>query len=118
MNINNINNPIGPDRPVDRNRDTANIRPEQTEESHETEETPKLAPEVEDTEQAARDTFEVSQEPRLVKELTRTVENMEETPREDTVARARERVQNGYYNNDEFLNRLALKIVNIEPPSV
>ena len=113
MNINNINNPIGPNR----NRDTANIKPERAEVSHETEETPELASEVEGTEQAARDTFQVSQEPRLVEELTRTVENMEETPREDDVARARERVQNGYYNNDEFMGRLALKIVNIEPPS-
>jgi len=117
MNVNNINNPIGPDRPVDRNRDTASIKPERAEGFHETEETPELTPEVEETEQATRDTFQVSQEPRLVEELTRTVENMEETPREDAVARARERVQNGYYNNDEFLGRLALKIVNIEPPS-
>ena len=114
MNINNISNPIGPDR----NRDTANIKPERAEVSHETEETPELAPEVGEAEQAARDTFQVSQEPRLVEELTRTVENMEETPREDAVARARERVQNGYYNNEEVMGSLALKIVNIEPPSV
>lgn len=117
MNINNINNPIGSDRPVDKNRGTGNIRPERTEGPHETEETPKPAPEIEETEQAARDIFQISQEPELVEELTRTVENMEETPREDAVARARERVQNGYYNNDEFMGSLALRLINIEPPS-
>ena len=118
MNINNINNPIGPDKPVDSKRDTARIKSERTEQSQQPEETPKVAPETEETEQTLRDTFQVSKEPKLVKELTSTVENMKETPREDAVARARERVQNGYYNTDEFMGRLALKIVNIEPPSV
>ncbi len=117
MNINNINNPIGPDRPVDSKRDTARITPERTEQFQETEETPKLATETEEAEQSARDTFQIYKEPKFVKELTRDVENMKETPREDAVARARERVSKGYYNNEEVMGRVALRLINIEPPA-
>ncbi len=114
MAVNNINNPLSPKGPVDRNRDASNIRSARTGRLHEAEETPKQTPEIGRTEQAAEDTFRISQEPGLVEELTKTVENMEEAPREDVVERVAERVRKGDYNTNEFTERLALKLINTE----
>ncbi len=114
MAVNNINNPISPKGPVDRNRDGSNIWSARTGRPHKADEIPKQTPEIGTTEQAAEDTFQISQEPRLVEELTKTVENMEEAPREDVVERVAERVRKGDYNTNEFTERLALKLINTE----
>ena len=114
MAVNNINNPISPGGPVKRNQDVSNIRSARTGRPHEAEEISKQTPEIGTTEQAAEDTFQISQEPELVKELTKTVENMEEAPREDVVERVAERVRKGDYNTNEFTERLALKLINTE----
>ena len=114
MAINNINNPISPGGPVNRNRATSNIKSARTGKSQEAGEISRQTPEIGKTEHTAEDTFQISQEPGLVEELTKTVENMEETPREDLVARTAERVRNGDYNTNEFMERLALKLINTE----
>jgi len=114
MAVNNINDPISPGGPVNRNRGASNIRPARTGGPHEAGEIHKQTPETEKIEQAVEDTFQISQEPGLVEELTKTVENMEEVPREDVVARVTERVRNGNYNTSEFMERLALKLINTE----
>ena len=112
MNINNVNGSIGPEMPVHRNKDAANVNPERTAEPRETEETPREAPAVERTEKSSSDTFNISRESSLVEELTNTVENMEETTREEVVSRASKRVQNGYYNNDDTMGNIALSLLN------
>ena len=114
MAVNNINNPISPGGPVKRDQDASSIRSARTGRPHEAEEIPKQTPEIGRTEQAAEDTFQISQEHGLVEELTKTVENMEEAPREDVVARISERVRNGDFNTNEFMERLALKLINTE----
>ena len=118
MNINNINdanNPIVPKRPVDKKQNVPSPRTGQTEQSPGAEETQRI-PAGEETKSAApeRDTFNISDEPKLVEELTSIVENMEESPREDAVTRARERVEGGYYNTREVMSGLAVNLVNTE----
>ena len=121
MNINNIdntNNPLIPKRPVDRKQDVTNTGPGQAEKTPETEKTREVTqvPVNEGAESAATegDTFRVSDEPKLVEELTNIVENMEEAPREDAVTRTSERARNGYYETDDFISRLAVTMVNTE----
>lgn len=117
-NINNANNPIVPKRPVEREQNVPAAKAGQTERTPESEETQEVTqvPVSEETETATpeRDTFNISDEPKLIEELTAIVENMEESPREDAVTRARERVEGGYYNTREFMSGLAVNLVNNE----
>ena len=117
-NINNVNKPIVPKRPVDREQTVPAAKAGQTEITSESEETQEVTqvPVNEETEAATlnKDTFSISDDPRLVEELTTIVENMEESPREEAVTRARERVEGGYYNTREFMSGLAVNLVNNE----
>jgi len=114
-NINNVNKSIVPKRPVDKKQNVPSPGTGETEQSPGAEETLRV-PAGEETKSAApeRDTFNISDEPKLVEELTAIVENMEESPREDVVTRARERVEGGYYNTREFMSGLAVNLVNTE----
>ena len=82
------------------------------------EEAQRAAPEAEEVEPATvlptRDMFETTEERELVRELTEIVETTEEHPREEAVARARERVREGYYNTREFQGNLATRLVNTD----
>ena len=117
-NINNINKPIVSKRPVDREQTVPDKKTGQTERTSESEETQKVTrvPVNEETEAATleKDTFSISDDPRLVEELTTIVENMEESPRKEAVAKARERVENGYYKTRDFMNSLAVTLINTE----
>ena len=107
----NINNPIGPDKPIDRSADASIMRSGRTERTGKTGKTPRQDPVVEEKEQTTMDTVRLSQE---VEELTSKVENMEEAPREEVIARAAKRVRKGDYNTPEIIQSLAAKLVNNE----
>lgn len=61
--------------------------------------------------EGARDAYLSSEDRKRVSKLTALVGNEEETPREDLVARARERAASGYYDSEEFLGRLAFRLI-------
>ena len=67
------------------------------------------------TEKTAKDVFVASKESNRVQNLTKSVENMTETVREDRVSQAQERVKTGYYNTNEFAQTLANKIFSETP---
>ncbi|MHB9031110.1 MAG: hypothetical protein ACYC9O_20270 [Candidatus Latescibacterota bacterium] len=77
-------------------------------------ENPRLnPPEADDTrETAPRDVFRTSEYSRRIEYLAKTVEETVEEPRRDKVEKARERVASGYYNSEEFLGSLALRLIN------
>ena len=115
-NIHNANRPIVPKKPDDREQNVPAARAGQPERAAESQETQDVTPVPVNEETEApvqeRDTFSVSDEPRQIEELTAIVENMEESPREDALARVRERVEGGYYNTPELMNNLAVRLVN------
>lgn len=61
---------------------------------------------------APRDVFQTSTDSRKVSELADMVEQTEETPRQERVTQARERVASGYYKSDEFLGNLGSRLVS------
>ena len=118
MNIPNVNNP---DDQVGRNQDIIErMREDQqtgrTEGAQEPQQEETIyEPAEQAPTQPARDTFQTTENRRLVEELTREVENIEETPpREEVVAKARERVQTDYYNTREFIGNLATRLINTD----
>jgi hypothetical protein len=110
----NTNSPIDPGLPVDRNQNIETQRTGKAGRPLKTAEAPKQAPVPEETQQVTVDTYLTSKEPKVVEELTRTVENMEESPREEVIARVSERIQSSYYTNPEIMNLLAVKLVNAD----
>ncbi len=58
-----------------------------------------------------QDTFESTENRKLAADATKMIVDNEPAPREDAVNRAKERIQTGYYNSPEFLDRLATKLV-------
>ena len=119
MNIHNVNNLPNPAEPIGRNQEVPNRTVnERVGRVEETEEAQQALPGNEVNEQGAirpaQDMFQPTEERELVNELTRIIENTEETPREDLVARAQERVQEGYYNRREFEGNLAIRLINTE----
>ena len=115
-NVNNINKSIVPKKPVDREQTVSAKKNAQTGRTSESEETQDVTrvPVNEEAEAAAseKDIFSISDNPRLVEELAAIVENMEESPRKEAVARASERVEKGYYHTRDFINSLASTLVN------
>ena len=108
MNNNNVTGPVEPNRHVqERSRsDEIEAKQVQAEDRVRTAQTRRT-----DREERLR----LSREARLINEQKRAVEEMEENPpREELVAEARERVENGDYNKREFVERLAEKIVRAE----
>ena len=59
-----------------------------------------------------RDVYESTENRKLAAELASEIRDIEPEPREEAVNRARDRVQRGYYNSPEFLDRLAEKLVD------
>ncbi|MFC1650021.1 hypothetical protein ACFL2X_00475 [Candidatus Latescibacterota bacterium] len=113
MAVNNIN-PSGPGGPIKRDQKPAKITSDNTAKPIDAEETTKKAPEAVRSEQVQSDTLQISQDRRFVEEMVNTVEKMEDTPREDVVKMASERVRNGDYNSGKFMENLALKLINTE----
>ena len=64
--------------------------------------------------EGARDAYLSSEDRKRVNELSAHVVNEEEKPREDLVARARERAASGYYNSEEVLGRLAFRLIRTD----
>lgn len=114
MNINDVNNPlikgelskgkgITEKRTTDRaDKATGRIRTQQESEMQASQEVPV---------KQVRDTFESTDTRKFAAELTKMVESSEPEPREEAVSRAKERIQTGYYNSPEFLDRLASTLV-------
>ena len=108
MNINDVNNPlisgdlskgkrISEKRETDRtDKTTGRIRTQQESDVQTSQ---------------VRDTFESTDTRKLAAELTKMAESSETEPREEAVSRAKERIQTGYYNSPEFLDRLASTLV-------
>ena len=113
MNIGNINNPAGPDKAASKIQDTfvqkkTSADPPANAVSQKTVNTAA-------TENKVKDVFVVSKGSNSVQELNKTVENMVETPREDLIAQAQERVRNGFYNTADFTLNVATKMVSEIP---
>lgn len=108
----NISNPIGPDNPVDRGQNIPLGKSGRAERSGKTEETTRQRPEVQETAQSSMDTVRLSQD---VEELTKAVEEMEDTPRQEVINRVEQHIRNGDYNKPEFIEALAVKLVNTNP---
>jgi hypothetical protein len=64
--------------------------------------------------EGARDAYLSSDDRKRVGELTVQAMNGEEKPREDLVSQARNRVASGYYNSEEFLGRLATRLIRTD----
>jgi hypothetical protein len=64
--------------------------------------------------EGSRDVYLSSEGRKQVSKLTALVGNEEEPPREDLVARARERAASGYYDSEEFLGRLAFRLIRTD----
>ena len=109
MNINNITGPVEPNRPVEERSRSAEIKARQAQAEGQARRTA----ESRRTEREGR--LRLSREARLIEEQTRAVEKMgDNPPREERVAEARERVENGDYNDREVIERLAERIVRNE----
>jgi len=109
MNINSVNNPMGrSEKPVDKGEKVSSARPEELKKA---ESTQKQTPEIEAAEQAKQDTVQISRNQERIEELTDTVDSMEDVPREEVIARARERAENGYYDSPEVIARTAKGMV-------
>ena len=114
MNINDVNNPlisgevskgkrISEKRETDRTEKTAGrIRTRQESDVQGSQEVPV---------KQVRDTFESTDTRKLAAELTKMIEGSEPEPREEAVSRSKERIQTGYYNSPEFMDRLASTLV-------
>lgn len=96
------------EKPVDKGEKISGARPE---ELNKAEGAQKQTPEIEAAEQAKQDTVQISQNQERIEELTDTVESMDDVPREEVIARARERAENGDYDSSEFIARLAKRMV-------
>ncbi|MCK5845371.1 MAG: hypothetical protein KAG97_11730, partial [Victivallales bacterium] len=60
------------------------------------------------------DVYQTTKEQSFISELTTEIESPEAPVREEAVARARQRVSEGYYNSNEFLGNLATRLINTE----
>ncbi len=112
MNIRDLG-PLGD--PLGRNREVSGRdRAESTEKTAGTAENGRTAPsKAEDArETAPRDVFRTSNDRRKIEELAQTVEQTGDEPRAERVELARQRAASGYYNSEEFLGSLALRLVN------
>ena len=105
----NINNQIGPEKPVGRDQAVPSRKTGKTESSGRTRNTPEQSREIQDTERSVTDTVKFSRD---VEKLTQTVEKMEDTPRQDVIDRVATRIKNGEYNKPEFMEALAVKLVD------
>ena len=119
MNTPNINNRPNAEEPIGRNRDiAARQRTGNAGRSEAPEETPRTAPDTENVDMTAvrpsRDTFQTTRDREFVVELTESIANTEAPVREEAVARARERVSEGYYNSREFMGNLATRLINTD----
>ena len=119
MNTPNINNRPNAEEPVGKNRDiAARQRTVRTGRSEAAEETPGATPDTENVDMTAvrpsRDTFQTTIDREFVVELTDSIANTEAPVREEAVARARERVSEGYYNSREFMGSLATRLINTD----
>ena len=119
MNTPNINNRPNAEEPIGRNRDIA--VPQRTGHagrSEAAEETQRTAPDTENADITAvrpsRDTFQTTRDREFVVELTESIADTEAPVREEAVARARERVSEGYYNSKEFMGNLATRLINTD----
>lgn len=108
MNINDVNNPlisgdlskgkrISEKRETDRtDKTTGRIRTQQESDVQTSQ---------------VRDTYESTENRKLAADVTKMIDGSEPAPREEAVSRAKERIQTGYYNSPEFLDRLASTLV-------
>lgn len=109
MNINNLG-PLGGDAPGRSRMIGGQERTEDRVRISDAGENNRLNPPQPET--APRDEFLTSEYSRRVEDLAKTVEGAGEEIRLDRVERARERVASGYYNSEEFLGSLALRLIN------
>ena len=116
MNIPNMNNSPDAAGSIGRNREMPAHK--RTGSTGEPQEVRGDAPAAENTKQPAvspaRDMFQSTAERQRVTELSETIENNEFPVREEAVASAQKRVQEGYYNKREFLGNLATRLVNTD----
>ncbi len=68
---------------------------------------------VDSTAKSTGDAYRTSSDRKKIEELAAKVET-ESKPRDDAVEKARVRVATGYYQSDEFLGRLAFKLIQTE----
>jgi len=110
MNVNKLPNA---DDPLARNRDIASRqRIDQANEAGEASGTPEKASVDQSEIRPPRDSFQASADRKRIQELTDMVQDMEAPVREEAVAKARQRVSEGYYDSREFLGNLAAKLIN------
>jgi hypothetical protein len=62
----------------------------------------------------ALDKYLTSDDRQKARELAGAISSTEEQPREDAVKRAQDRMQSGYYNSEEAIDRIANILVNTQ----
>ena len=115
MNIGNIGNAKATDNAVAASQDLGIQKKTRTDTAPAAEDIQKTTTTPATTEKTVKDVFVVSKESNNVQNLTKTVENMAATVREDRVSQAQEKVKSGYYNTNEFAQTLANKIFTETP---
>jgi len=100
------------EKPVDKGEKVSGARPEELNKAKGTQ---KQALEIEAAEQAKQDTVQISRNQERIEKLADTVESMDDVPREEKIARARERAENGYYDSPEVIARAAKGMVYNDP---
>ena len=114
MNIHDVNNPFVGGELSKGNQVSGKRETDRAQKSADRARTPQET-EVSTSQNAAKpsgDMYESAEIRKRASVLAASIENTEPEPREDAVNNARERVKSGYYNSGEFLDRLAVKLVN------
>jgi hypothetical protein len=116
MNISDINNRPNANESLGKSRELTSR--DKTSKANGSEDLLTSVPDTESPEQTtvqpARDAYHATKEQSFISELTAEIENAEAPVREETVARARQRISEGYYNSKDFLGTLATRLINTE----
>jgi len=121
MNIQNVNNANAGDplrntdilKSVRADKNTAIDQQTQTENAAATvKETQTVSTAQTQTVRKDKDVYETSFGKDAVQELTNAVQNMEEVPRQQVMANVSENISKGYYNSNDFIGNLAMKLIN------
>lgn len=114
MNITNVGNSAGQEKTVKAVQDVGIQKKTPTDTAIAAEDYTKTS-NATTAEKPAKDVFVVSKESNNVQNLTKTVENMAATVREERVTQTQEKIKTGYYNTNEFAQTLANKIFSETP---
>ena len=110
MNIGNINNSDKPDKPTPKIQEAA-VQKKNVVDQSENKDNQKAVNNAA-ADNKVKDVFVVSKETKKVLDLTTEVMNMPETPREDLIAKAQERIQSGFYNTADVARNAATKMLS------